>query len=309
MIRTVEAKDYEKIAPLWNSVYKNDNYTAQEFAYMDSVFEPPCKFERFVSERNGKIVGATNYAQYAGQYHPQKFKINVFVRAAEREQGIGRELYGYLLERLEPFNPISLGALVKADDEAGMRFAQKRGFVESSRDWQSVLTLDSFDAATFSTRDFEDISLMSYADWGVTPERDHLFFEVFSDWRMDVPSSEPKTPLSYVQFRKQYLDAPDYFAEGVFFALKDNKPVGMTMFWRSESTSDLYTGLTAVQRDYRGQGIATALKLKALTFAKKRGASKVLTDNATTNVEMIAVNEKLGFVKDPAWITLRKVMP
>ena len=308
MIRPVKAEDYEQIAPLWNSVYENDNYTAQEFAYMDSVFEPPCKFERFVFERNGEIVGATNYAQYAGQYHPQKFRINVFVRAAERGKGLGGELYGYLLERLEPFDPISLSAMVKADDEAGMCFAQERGFEEKSRDWQSVLMLEDFNPDAFSTRKFEDIHLTSYAGWGVTPERDERFFNFWNQVVVDVPSSEPRTEYSYEQFRKQYLDAPDYFAEGVFFALKDDKPIGMTMFWRSESTSDLYTGLTAVQRDYRGRGIATALKLRALTFAKKRGASKVLTDNDTTNVEMIAVNEKLGFERLPAWVTLKKAL-
>ena len=80
MIRPITAQDYEQIAPLWNSVYPNDNYTPKEFAYMDSVFEPPCKFQRFVMEEAGEIVGAANYAQFIGQYHPQKFMTNVFVR-------------------------------------------------------------------------------------------------------------------------------------------------------------------------------------------------------------------------------------
>ena len=90
--------------------------------------------------------------------------------------------------------------------------------------------------------------------------------------------------------------------------LEEDKPVGMAMFWRSESTKDLFTGLTAVAREYRGKGLATALKLKALRFAKQYGAQKVFTDNDSRNVEMIAINEKLGFEQLPAWISLRKVL-
>ena len=309
MIRPVKAEDYEKIAPLWNSVYENDKSTAEELAYMDNAYEPPYLFKRFVFDQGDELVGMTSYEQYEGQYHPQKFAINVLVRADKRAQGIGRELYDFLLEQLKPFDPISFSAALREDDEAANHFAQTRGFVETKRDWESVLDMATFDAAKHTKPLSDpDIRLTSYADWGVTPERDELFYEFVSRVRLDIPTSEPFTDLSYEQFRKFVIDAPDHFAEGVFFALVADKPVGMTDFMRSESTSDLSTGLTAVAREYRGKGLATALKVKALEFAQTYGAKKVFTDNDTTNVEMLAINEKLGFERLPAWISLQKTL-
>jgi len=80
--------------------------------------------------------------------------------------------------------------------------------------------------------------------------------------------------------------------------------VGLTQLWRSEASADLYTGLTGVSRSHRGRGIATALKVRALGAARANGASRVFTDNDTRNVEMIAVNDKLGFKRLPALLSM-----
>ena len=310
IIRPVEPKDYAYIAPLWNAVYENDNYTPEEFAYLDSVYEPPCKFARFVAELDGEIIGACNYAQHAGMYHPQKFLTNIFVYPDKRSQGVGTQLYDFLAAQLDAFNPLSLSAQVREDDAVALAFAAKRGFEETKRDWEAVIDPAEFDAAPYAGLEpkfaAEGITLTSFADWGVTPERENMFFDFFARARLDVPSSEPRTPYTFELFRKTFLDAPDFFSEGVFFALDGGDITGMTMLWRSESTSDLYTGLTAVDRNYRGRGLATALKVRALKFAAERGCRKVLTDNDTTNVEMIAVNDKLGFKRLPAWLSVRK---
>jgi GNAT superfamily N-acetyltransferase len=50
---------------------------------------------------------------------------------------------------------------------------------------------------------------------------------------------------------------------------------------------------TAVRPDFRGQGIATALKVRAITDARDRGVTTVRT--LTGNPAMLRVNERLGF--------------
>lgn len=61
---------------------------------------------------------------------------------------------------------------------------------------------------------------------------------------------------------------------------------------------DLYLGFTsalgtAVRPDFRGQGIATALQVRAITDARDRGAATVRT--STGNPAMLRINERLGF--------------
>jgi RimJ/RimL family protein N-acetyltransferase len=60
-----------------------------------------------------------------------------------------------------------------------------------------------------------------------------------------------------------------------------------------------YNAFTGVDRDYRGRGLAQALKLLASRFAQRHGASSIATDNDSRNAPMLAINRKLGYRPQP----------
>jgi GNAT superfamily N-acetyltransferase len=91
-------------------------------------------------------------------------------------------------------------------------------------------------------------------------------------------------------------------------ALDGERYIGLTQFWRGEATDDLFTGLTAVRREYRRRGVALALKVHALRFARELGAPLIYTDNDSRNAPMIALNDALGFVRQPAYLSLVKAL-
>jgi GNAT superfamily N-acetyltransferase len=62
------------------------------------------------------------------------------------------------------------------------------------------------------------------------------------------------------------------------------------------------TGPTAVRPEYRGRGVATALKVLALTQAQRQGWRTASTRSASP--AMIHVNEKLGFQRGRAEVRL-----
>jgi RimJ/RimL family protein N-acetyltransferase len=154
----------------------------------------------------------------------------------------------------------------------------------------------------------QGIRLRSAADLKNSPEFARRFHALFSTLRQDVPRSEPATPFSFEAFEKSVMNAPDFYPEGTFLALDGEAFLGLTMVWRSAASATVNTGLTAVRRTYRGRGVATALKVASLSTVKANGAARVVTDNDTRNVEMIAVNDKLGFVKQPARLSMVKVI-
>jgi len=86
-----------------------------------------------------------------------------------------------------------------------------------------------------------------------------------------------------------------------------SKYVGLSTVWRlDQEPRGLVQGNTGVRREYRGRGIAVALKLKVIDFARRNGYEKMKTWNASNNAPMLAVNAKLGFKRGVGWITLEK---
>jgi mycothiol synthase len=71
-------------------------------------------------------------------------------------------------------------------------------------------------------------------------------------------------------------------------------------------TSKLATGLTGVRREWRRQGIALALKIAGLHYAREHGYTTVTTSNASNNDPILALNRQLGFVREPWRIHLVK---
>jgi len=65
---------------------------------------------------------------------------------------------------------------------------------------------------------------------------------------------------------------------------------------------------TGVIREYRGRGIATALKLKVIEFGKKNGYRTIKTWNESSNNPMLAINIKLGFKRQVGWIMMQKAL-
>lgn len=54
-------------------------------------------------------------------------------------------------------------------------------------------------------------------------------------------------------------------------------------------------GLTVVRRDWRGRGLARALKERAIEYAKWAGVEFVRTRNHPDNVPILTLNKSLGF--------------
>jgi mycothiol synthase len=60
----------------------------------------------------------------------------------------------------------------------------------------------------------------------------------------------------------------------------------------------LVWGFTSVRPEFRGRGIATALKVRAIEMARARGMTRIQTENHQDNAAMLTVNRRLGFVFD-----------
>ena len=124
---------------------------------------------------------------------------------------------------------------------------------------------------------------------------------------MPVPEGEVLTRPDFKAWEKMYFENPNLMPEAHLIAVHKDKYVGTNTLWPSEAEAGcVYNGLTGIDKNYRRKGIATALKVKNLEWAKNKKYTKVKTWNDTTNRAMLSINEALGFQKEPAWIGFKK---
>ncbi len=309
-IRRFAPTDYPALVDVLNAVHPEYPTTETELRFDDDHRDPKCKFERWIAERDGVVVGCGQYGHAAGWFHPRKLWIDLSVHPEQQGRGVGSTLYLRLLESLAPFDPLLLRTGAREDKLHSVQFLLNRGFQEDRRAWESRLNVEAFDPSPYTGVEkqvrAQGIEIKTLRELESDPERDVKLYDL--DWLLDqdVPQPEPPTRVSFEFFREHTLDNPNLLPDGYFVAVDGGTYVGVSTLWKSQGTDDLYTGLTGVRREYRRRGIALALKLRAIAYARALGRPVIRTWNESNNRPMLSINERLGFVKQPAWIDFVK---
>jgi mycothiol synthase len=301
--------DYPDLVEVYNAAYPGDPLTERDLHHRDCGRDPWCRFRRWVVEWDGRLVAFAEYDQHPQEYHAQKFVIDSAVHPGHQRQGVGTMLYELLLEALEPFHPIVLRKRLRADLAGGIRFLEARGFRVDRTIWPARLEVTTFDFAPYAALvervAAQAISLRSLKDLEADTERDQKLYQLLNELYEDVPSSEPRTPLSHTYFCDHRQADPRLLPAGCFVAVHRGEYVGITELKATNAEGELTTGLTAVKRLYRKGGLALALKVQSIAYAKARGCSAIWTSNDALNAPILALNERLGFVRRrPPWLEL-----
>jgi RimJ/RimL family protein N-acetyltransferase len=191
-------------------------------------------------------------------------------------------------------------------------FLERRGFVEDLRVWLSSCDLTTFDPSPLAEAEAalakQGIEIRSLAELGLNDSTvRRKLYDLWSEVRQDVPNppGEVRVEVSAEHFWERHLE-PHLLPDGYLVAIDGDQYVGTSQLWRSPEPDVLRTGLTGVRRAYRRRGIAFALKVRALAFAKQQGYQRVFTANESNNRGMLGINEQLGFEKYPAWLHYTK---
>jgi mycothiol synthase len=215
-----------------------------------------------------------------------------------RRRGVGTTLLRALAAHAESVGHAEAGSLV--DDEGSLAFAERFGFRETGRQVEQVREIR---AREEEPRAPQGVRLVSIA------ERPELRLRTYNELALeafeDMPTPTPIT-ITPEQWEREWITWP----EGSFVALAGDDIVGCAGLVRDDDRPDrAENSLTAVRRDWRGRGLARALKEQTIAWASENGLREVYTWTQSGNENMRAVNHRLGYVTRAVTIMVRVPLP
>lgn len=306
-IRKAAIEDIPAAIRLANAVYVEWPTDEAEALRDQEVLPPDQRSQFWLAEQDGSAVGTAELGRDIGSYHPLKWTVLIAVLPDARRKGVGSALFEAAKEGFGGEAPLKVKAWTIEGDQGSNDWAARRSFVEVKRDFDSEVDLTTYDKRLLDAYDREalspDVSMQTF-DKLDSPEFRTEFHQLFEVVRIDTPRTDPPTPMAFEDFEKQVLDNPWLIREALHIAIAGGKPVGFCGFFKSAEEGRLDQWLTAVHRDHRGHGLATALKVSCLRWALGSGFKRVRTDNDTRNAPMLAINDKLGFRRLTGLVTM-----
>ena len=312
--RVFTPADYDRWIAGANACYPEYPFSVAEMRHWDESFDFTRFFRtRFVAEDGGRMVGGVEVSHRPSRFHPDRYSFDLWVVPGARRRGHGTRLYDVAVAALIARNALAATGGIKESATDGVDFFRRRGWVEVKRDWESRLRVTNFDFAKFGAADGrvakEGIRITTFAEERERdPRAEQKAYELISELRRDVPATDPATDETFEEWQMHWTAAPSFMADAFFVAIdRDGRWLGMSNLERQlEDGSFVWQGLTGVRRDARGRGVAMALKLRTVVHAQRMGVDHIKTWNDQQNRPMLAINEAMGFEKEPAWLRLEK---
>ena len=303
-------EDHVRAVEIGSAIYPDSPRSLEVARHDDSIWDSERFFRvRLVAEdESGRVVAWGQLRHMPWQFHPQKYGLDLEVDPAFQRRGVGSAFYERLIAEARARDALLVRSGAKESMAASVRFLTKRGFQEVQRTWESRLDVAAFEWDRFAGAAqrvaAQGITIATLAAEG---PRDlavlRKVYDLSVECTADEPAFEPITCAPFELFVADEIEAPNALPEAYFLAKDGERYVGLSnLFARLAQPEVLSQGFTAVQRDYRGRGIAMALKLRGLQFARDGGYREIRTFNNSRNRPMLRINEALGFQKEPAWI-------
>ena len=215
---------------------------------------------------------------------------DVTVVPEHRRRGIGAAVLADVSARARAFGNDSIQVEIRENDTESRAFLERRGFVQVGAEKAMVLDLEELDPP--APEPPAGVRIVTRVE---EPDLLEQMYAVGVQADEDIPGSEGVQ--TFEQWRSHEIDRPTRRPELCFIALAGDEVVGYAALQVVGEQAE--HGLTATRRDWRGRGVATALKRAEIAAAKRAGFKRLLTESEERNEPMRRLNEKLGFVPSP----------
>lgn len=267
---------------------------------------------RFIAEREVGPIG------FVGWYHgpwselPDRHcEIEVSLIRDHLDVDVLGDMWGWISERAIAEGSCLLLAYCAEDEPEMLEALARLGFQRERLEkvWEldlrsngPRLVAEAADVREAMSR--AGIKLTTLGAWD-DPDKLRKLHELDARTRQDIPTTLPILREAYEDFVRR-TNGPDRRADRYWVALDGDRPVAMSYLRYPPVRGTIWTGYTCSHPDYRGRGIARAIKLQSLAQGVELGVPEVVTDNDAENAPMLHINERLGYVRRPGFVEHHK---
>jgi GNAT superfamily N-acetyltransferase len=253
--------------------------------------------EFWVAEADGEIVG---WAEATVQFSAPRRDVErawVAVRPDHRRRGLGGRLFRMAEERALAHGPRMIRSWTMADQPDGMRFLRSRGYEHRRTDRQWSLDPSTVDLSDLPRRE----RVAAAAGYRLAPLREVLdrpedLYRTFHATHADVPSDIESGGSTFEEWRRFTLGDPLLDPEGSVVVLDgDDQPVALAWLSVDRGRGLAGNAMTGTLREHRHRGLARLAKLATVRWAVENGIRRISTGNDSTNRDMLALNQHLGY--------------
>lgn len=293
--------DYPRIAEIL-TLTTDTPATVERLSANDAQVPATTIRHRLVAVNPDGMIAAYGVAVRGSFAPPGRFTVRVFTHPACQRRGAGSLLWDALVGFVVEQGGTSLATSAQDHDPDGIAFIEKRGFTRVRHIFESQVDLTEHDGSAYTqvVTDLEaaGIRFFTLADQpGEATER--ALYALDTLVAGDNPGDEIGEFPPFEEWRPMMLGRQGQRPEFIGIAADGDRIVGFTTMYTTTVPGLFDIGFTGVDREYRGRGIALALKVRATQVALQFGATAIRTGNDSRNAPMLAVNQKLGYKRLP----------
>ncbi len=256
---------------------------------------------RVAEDEAARIVGISETAREPWMTADEAW-LWVAVDPSASGRGVGAALFDDALAWTCARGATTLRSQVRDDRPDDLAIAERRGFRIDRHVRDATLALAAFDERPFAdaidAARVAGFRFLTMAEVGNSTGMQRQVYDLNRRTSGDIPgAAAPFAPFE--DFKGYVFGARWYRPEGQILAFHVDRLIGFTDVGYVAHTNSAYNMMTGVDRAYRGRGIALALKLLAIRYARTTGAALIRTNNDSENAPVLALNRKLGYQPEP----------
>lgn len=269
-------------------------------------------YGRFLAEMNAIPIAFLSWRHAPWESVPDRHTdVEVSLDRSARDKDLLKSLWHWISEQGEADASELLVAYAAEDEPEVLDALLATGYARARAEKVWELDLNQRGARIITeAREAREImapagiTFTTLADWR-DPSALKKLFVLVDRTVQDVPHSVSIPPERVEDFEER-MNSPERPHDRVWIACHGDQPVALSFLRFPPVRGPVWTGFTCTDRQYRGRGIARAVKLQGLAQAAQLGVSFVYTDNDTENAPMLHINERLGYHLRPGFIEHHK---